>query len=60
MKCLSAIHHDLILTSPLQQTTANQAIFRVEAAVCRLFREYLTAQNFVEIHTPKIISGINS
>ncbi|XP_064396558.1 aspartate--tRNA ligase, cytoplasmic-like [Halichondria panicea] len=39
------------------RTTANQAIFRVEAAVCRLFREYLTAQNFVEIHTPKIISA---
>ena len=39
------------------QTTTNQAIFRVEAAVCRLFRDYLTKQGFVEIHTPKIISG---
>lgn len=39
------------------QTTTNQAIFRVEAAICRLFREYLTSQQFVEIHTPKIISG---
>ncbi|CAI7999537.1 Aspartate--tRNA ligase, cytoplasmic [Geodia barretti] len=26
------------------RTTTNQAIFRVEAAVCRLFRDYLTAQ----------------
>lgn len=41
------------------QTTTNQAIFRVEAAICRLFREYLTKQGFVEIHTPKIISGNN-
>ena len=39
------------------QTVTNQAIFRVEAAVCKLFRDYLTAQGFVEIHTPKIISG---
>jgi nondiscriminating aspartyl-tRNA synthetase len=39
------------------RTTTNQAIFRVEAAVCRLFRDYLTAQGFVEIHTPKIISA---
>lgn len=39
------------------RTTTNQAIFRVEAAVCRLFREYLTSKGFVEIHTPKIISA---
>ena len=35
----------------------NQAIFRIEAGICRLFRDYLTSQGFVEIHTPKIISG---
>ena len=39
------------------QTTTNQALFRVEAGVCRFFRDYLTSQGFVEIHTPKIISG---
>lgn len=39
------------------RTTTNQAIFRVEAAICRLFRDYLTKQGFVEIHTPKIISA---
>lgn len=39
------------------QTATNQALFRVEAGVCRLFRGYLTSQGFVEIHTPKIISG---
>ncbi|XP_065882326.1 aspartate--tRNA ligase, cytoplasmic-like [Dysidea avara] len=39
------------------RTVTNQAIFRVEAAVCRLFRDYLTSQGFVEIHTPKIISA---
>ncbi|CAG9134677.1 unnamed protein product [Plutella xylostella] len=37
------------------RTPANQAIFRIEAAVCRLFRDLLTKQGFVEIHTPKII-----
>ncbi|XP_044000946.1 aspartate--tRNA ligase, cytoplasmic isoform X1 [Aphidius gifuensis] len=38
------------------RTPANQAIFRVEAAVCKLFRDTLTNLGFVEIHTPKIIS----
>lgn len=25
--------------------------------MCQLFREFLTTQNFVEIHTPKLIAG---
>ncbi|XP_030752853.1 aspartate--tRNA ligase, cytoplasmic [Sitophilus oryzae] len=37
------------------RTPTNQAIFRLEAGVCRLFRDCLTKQGFVEIHTPKII-----
>jgi nondiscriminating aspartyl-tRNA synthetase len=39
------------------RTPANQAIFRLEAGVCSLFRESLAAKGFVEIHTPKIISA---
>lgn len=39
------------------RTPANQAIFRVEAAVCKIFRDILTEEGFVEIHTPKIISA---
>ncbi|XP_047369693.1 aspartate--tRNA ligase, cytoplasmic [Vespa velutina] len=39
------------------RTPANQAIFRIEAGVCKLFRDILTAKGFVEIHTPKIISA---
>ncbi|XP_053981344.1 aspartate--tRNA ligase, cytoplasmic [Hylaeus volcanicus] len=39
------------------RTPANQAIYRVEAAVCKLFRHILTSKGFVEIHTPKIISA---
>ncbi|KAB0792316.1 hypothetical protein PPYR_14275 [Photinus pyralis] len=39
------------------RTPANQAIFRLEAGVCRLFRDTLTVRGFVEIHTPKIISA---
>jgi aspartyl-tRNA synthetase len=39
------------------RTKANQAIFRVSSAVCQLFREFLYTQNFIEIHTPKLISG---
>nr|XP_003702833.1 PREDICTED: aspartate--tRNA ligase, cytoplasmic [Megachile rotundata]XP_012139787.1 PREDICTED: aspartate--tRNA ligase, cytoplasmic [Megachile rotundata]XP_012139788.1 PREDICTED: aspartate--tRNA ligase, cytoplasmic [Megachile rotundata] len=39
------------------RTPANQAIFRVEAGICKLFRDILTNKGFVEIHTPKIISA---
>lgn len=39
------------------RTPANQAIFRLEAGVCRLFRDILAEQGFTEIHTPKIISA---
>jgi len=39
------------------RTPANQAIFRLEAGVCALFRDVLTKQGFTEIHTPKIISA---
>lgn len=39
------------------RTTTNQAIFRVQAAICRIFRAHLTAKGFVEIHSPKIISA---
>ncbi|XP_055379753.1 aspartate--tRNA ligase, cytoplasmic [Condylostylus longicornis] len=39
------------------RTPANQAIFRLEAGVCKLFRDILTEQGFTEIHTPKIISA---
>lgn len=39
------------------RTPANQAIFRVEAGVCKLFRDILDSKGFVEIHTPKMISA---
>lgn len=39
------------------RTPANQSIFRIQSGVCTLFREYLLSQNFIEIHTPKLLSG---
>ncbi|MCO5576725.1 hypothetical protein L7F22_030542 [Adiantum nelumboides] len=39
------------------RTPANQAIFRVQSYVSLLFRQFLVSQNFVEIHTPKLIAG---
>eukprot|EP00123_Amoebidium_parasiticum_P001641 comp12789_c0_seq1/m.7929 comp12789_c0_seq1/g.7929 ORF comp12789_c0_seq1/g.7929 comp12789_c0_seq1/m.7929 type:complete len:592 (-) comp12789_c0_seq1:406-2181(-) len=39
------------------RTPANQAIFRLQGSVCHLFREFLMANGFTEIHTPKIISA---
>jgi len=37
------------------RTSTNQAIYRIEAGVCKFFRQALERKNFVEIHTPKII-----
>mmetsp|Transcript_17878 Transcript_17878/g.27620 ORF Transcript_17878/g.27620 Transcript_17878/m.27620 type:complete len:615 (-) Transcript_17878:2735-4579(-) len=36
---------------------ANNAIMRIQSAICQLFRESLYAQGFTEIHTPKLIAG---
>jgi len=36
---------------------ANNAIMRLQSAVCQLFRESLYTQGFMEIHTPKLIGG---
>jgi len=39
------------------RTPANQAIFKIQSAVCTLFREYLLKNDFTEIHSPKLISA---
>jgi aspartyl-tRNA synthetase len=36
---------------------SNNAIMRIQSAVCQLFREALYKEGFVEIHSPKIIAG---
>lgn len=41
------------------RTPANQAIFRLQSAICQLFREYLYTVDFIEIHTPKLIGGVS-
>eukprot|EP00055_Hartaetosiga_balthica_P003257 m.7147 g.7147 ORF g.7147 m.7147 type:complete len:540 (+) comp2717_c0_seq1:1-1620(+) len=35
----------------------NQAIFKIQAGVCTLFRETLNGRGFTEIHSPKMISA---
>ncbi|XP_003245957.1 aspartate--tRNA ligase, cytoplasmic isoform X2 [Acyrthosiphon pisum] len=40
------------------RTPANQAIFRLEAVVCKFFREILTAKGFVEIFPPRIKNAV--
>lgn len=39
------------------RTLTNQSIFRIRSKVVQLFRSYLLSNNFIEVHTPKIISG---
>ncbi|CAO1614758.1 unnamed protein product [Parajaminaea phylloscopi] len=36
------------------RTTTNQAVFRIQHGISRLFREYLENRDFVELHTPKL------
>lgn len=36
------------------RTPTSQAVFRVQSAICNLFRSALDDQMFVEIHTPKL------
>ena len=38
---------------PLRAPRA-RAVFRIQAAVCRAFREFLQEEDFTEIHTPKL------
>lgn len=35
----------------------NQAIFKLQAGVCKLYREFMENHGFVEIHSPKLIGG---
>jgi aspartyl-tRNA synthetase len=39
------------------RTATNHAIFKVQAAVTKLFREYLDNLGFIEIHSPKLIGA---
>ncbi|XP_057423940.1 aspartate--tRNA ligase 2, cytoplasmic-like [Lotus japonicus] len=39
------------------RTPANQGIFRIQSHVGNAFRQFLLKENFVEIHTPKLIAG---
>ena len=39
------------------RTATNQAIFRIQSGVCNLFREFFLENDFVEIHSPKLISA---
>jgi nondiscriminating aspartyl-tRNA synthetase len=38
------------------RTLENQSIFQIQALICKYFRNYFDEQNFIEIHTPKLIS----
>jgi aspartyl/asparaginyl-tRNA synthetase len=39
------------------QTVTNQAIFKLQGAIIKLFREYLDKQDFTEIHSPKMLGA---
>jgi lysyl-tRNA synthetase class II len=39
------------------RTPTLQGIFRIQAGVCTLFRNFLESNGFIEIHTPKLQAG---
>lgn len=39
------------------RTAPAQAVFRIQAGICNMFRNYLDTQGFLEIHTPKLQGG---
>lgn len=39
------------------RTPTSASVFRLQAAVCRLFRSALDEAGFIEIHSPKLIAG---
>jgi aspartyl-tRNA synthetase len=41
------------------RTPAKQAIFKLQHGFSQLFREFLLKNDFIEIHTPKIIGGVS-
>lgn len=46
---------ELPLRPVVLRAQRERAVFRIQAGLCRAFREYLTTQGFTEIHTPKIV-----
>ena len=46
---------ELSLRPVVLRAQRERAVFRIQAGLCRAFREYLTGQGFTEIHTPKIV-----
>lgn len=47
----------LIEYRPLTLRNQNvRAIFKIQAELCRAFREFLSSEEFTEIHTPKIVA----
>ncbi|XVE94224.1 hypothetical protein REPUB_Repub01dG0263300 [Reevesia pubescens] len=39
------------------RTPSNQGIFRIQCQVGTIFRQFLLSEDFVEIHSPKLIAG---
>ena len=45
----------LSLRPAVLRSLRERSVFRIQAGICRAFREYLQSQDFTEIHTPKIV-----
>lgn len=46
---------ELALRSVTLRGLRERSVFRIQAGICRAFRDYLQGQGFTEIHTPKIV-----
>lgn len=39
------------------RTTTSQSIQKIKTKICQFWRDYLVNEDFIEIHTPKLIAG---
>ena len=46
---------ELSLRPQVLRSPRRRAVFRIQEGICRAFRDHLQAQDFTEIHTPKIV-----
>jgi nondiscriminating aspartyl-tRNA synthetase len=55
-KCMDTSIDTLLDHRPITlRNEKERAIFKIQEGLCRGFREFLTTQNFTEIHSPKLV-----
>jgi aspartyl-tRNA synthetase len=56
---LTVVKQDVRLNNRIidLRVPTNQSIFKIQSGVCKLYREFMQDNDFIEIHSPKMIGG---